>query len=271
MRSQIRRIELLALALLLAATLGAQQTPTRSVTVTVSDISGSGIARAQIRLVPAPDPAPPKLETDPQGHLALNLKPGTYSVFVSAQGFKEKILHIDVAASPSGSETGSTSAQLVPVTLQPGDTGSPVPVYPKDSLVITADRLHVPVALSLADFNALPHTTVKVHNVHTDADESYSGVPLATLLAMVEAPLGNKLRGEALANYLIASGSDGYSVVLSLSEVDPGFHSGQVLVADSRDGAPLAKSGPFQLIVTDDKRPARWVHNLVSIALLSAR
>ena len=270
MCSQIRSIELLALALLLAATLGAQQTPTRSVTIAVSDISGSGIARAQIRLVPAPDPAPPKLETDPQGHLALNLKPGTYSVFVSAQGFKEKILHIDVPAAPSGAEI-ATSAQLIPVTLQLGDTGSPVPVYPKDSLVITADRLHVPVALSLADFNALPHTTVKVHNVHTDADESYSGVPLATLLAMVEAPLGNKLRGEALASYLVASGSDGYSVVLSLAEVDPDFHSGQVLVADSRDGAPLAKSGPFQLIVTDDKRPARWVHNLVSIALLSAR
>jgi len=45
----------------------------------------------------------------------------------------------------------------------------------------------------------------------------------------------------------------------------------RVLVADSREGAPLAKSGPFELIVTDDKRPARWVHNLVSIALLNAR
>src|SRR5271163_4174187 len=214
MRSQTPNFKLLALAPFLAITLGAQQSPTRSVTITVTDISGSGIAHAEIRLVPAPDPAPPKLETDAQGHLTVDLKPGAYSVFVSAQGFKEKILHIDVAAATSGAET-ATSAQLVSVTLQLGDRSSPVPVYPTDSLVITADRLHVPIVLSLSDFRALPHTTVKVHNAHTDADESYSGVPVANLLAMVDAPLGNKLRGEALANYLIASGSDGYSVVLS--------------------------------------------------------
>jgi hypothetical protein len=37
-----------------------------------------------------------------------------------------------------------------------------------------------------------------------------------------------------------------------------------------RDGQPLGKNGPFQLIVAEDKRPARWVHNLESIALQSA-
>jgi hypothetical protein len=59
--------------------------------------------------------------------------------------------------------------------------------------------------------------------------------------------------------------------VLSLAEVDPSFHAGEVLVADTREGQPLAKSGPFQLIVSDDKRPARWVHNLVSVTLEHAR
>jgi hypothetical protein len=110
-----------------------------------------------------------------------------------------------------------------------------------------------------------------VHNTHTDADETYSGVPLAALLAKLNAPLGKDLHKEALAAYLIATGSDGYSVVLSLAEVDPSFHAGQVIVADARDSQPLGKSGPFQLIVSDDKRPARWVHNLVSITLQSAR
>jgi hypothetical protein len=46
-------------------------------------------------------------------------------------------------------------------------------------------------------------------------------------------------------------------IVLSLAEVDSSFHGGQVLVADTRDGHPLADSGPFELIVSDDKRPAR--------------
>jgi hypothetical protein len=139
------------------------------------------------------------------------------------------------------------------------------------SLVLTADPSHAPVVLSPADFHALPHITITVHNSHTNADETYSGVPLATLLAKVNAPLGKELRGAAMTSIVVATGSDGYSVVLSLAEVDPEFHAGQVLVADARDGKPLEKNGPFQLIVSDDKRPARWVHNLVSIALRYAR
>ena len=74
-----------------------------------------------------------------------------------------------------------------------------------------------------------------------------------------------------MTSYLIATGSDGYAVVLSLAEVDPDFHQGQVLVADTRDGQPLGKNGLFQLINSDDKRPARWVHNLNSITLQHAR
>jgi hypothetical protein len=103
-----------------------------------------------------------------------------------------------------------------------------------------------------------------------NADESYSGVPLAMLQAMVNAPIGKELHKEGFTSYLIASGSDGYPVVLSLAEVDPSFRGGQVLVADASNGQPLAKSGPFQLIVSEDKRPARWVRHLSSISLQGA-
>ena len=140
---------------------------------------------------------------------------------------------------------------------------------PQTSLVLSDE--HASVTFTPADFRALPHVSLTVHNGHTDASETYSGVPLATLLAKVNAPLGKDLRGKAMASYLVATGSDGYSVVLSLAEVDPDFHQGQVLVADTRDGQPLGKNGPFQLIVTDDKRPARWVHNLQSIEVRSAK
>jgi hypothetical protein len=143
------------------------------------------------------------------------------------------------------------------------------PSQPNDTLVLTAGPNHAPVSMSLAAFRALPHVTITIHNAHANADETYSGVPLAQLLAKLDAPLGEKLRGKALASYIVASGSDGYSVVLSIAEADPSFHGGETLVADTRDGQPLAKSGPFQLIVSEDKRPARWVHNLVSISLQS--
>jgi hypothetical protein len=139
------------------------------------------------------------------------------------------------------------------------------------SLVLTGDPAHASVVLSPADFRALPHVTITAHNSHTNATETYSGVPLATLLEKVNAPLGKELHGEAMTSYVVATGSDGYSVVFSLAEIDPEFHAGQVLVADAREGKPLEKNGPFQLIVSDDKRPARWVHNLNSIALKQAR
>jgi hypothetical protein len=42
-------------------------------------------------------------------------------------------------------------------------------------------------------------------------------------------------------------------------------HDGTVLVADSKDGKTMATTGPFQLVATGEKRPARWVRNLVAI------
>jgi hypothetical protein len=263
MRSKIIRIGLLGITLLAPSTVWTQQATMRPVTIQVSDQVGGRIAHAQIRIIPAPDPAPAKLETDEHGNLSLNMKAGGYALFVSAQGFKNWSERIYVAAP----DTEGSATRLYPVVLQIGATGSPTFIYPKDSLVLSADAYHTPVALSQTDFRALPHITIKVHNDHTNADETYSGVLLATLLAFVNAPIGTEFHKEALTSYLIASGSDGYSVLLSLAEIDPSFHGGQVLVADARDGQPLAKSGPFQLIVSEDRRPTRWVRNLDSIAL----
>jgi hypothetical protein len=75
---------------------------------------------------------------------------------------------------------------------------------------------------------------------------------------------------EVLADYIVAIGSDGYKSVVALGEIDPEFHPGTVLVADTMDGKPLDKAGPFRLIVTEDKRPARSVRNLVRIELKTA-
>jgi hypothetical protein len=126
-------------------------------------------------------------------------------------------------------------------------------------------------SLTLAELKALPQKTVTFHNVHTKADETYTGVPLTDLLAKYGAPTGDKLRGKALSDYIVATGSDGYKAVLALAETDPSFHPGDVIVADTMNGQPIGdKDGPFRLVVTEDKRPARCVHNLVSIELRTA-
>ena len=114
---------------------------------------------------------------------------------------------------------------------------------------------------------ALPHKTVTVYNEHAKANQTYSGVELIELLKPLGIP--EKPRGKDFRLYLVAEGSDGYQVVYSIGEVTPDVHEATVLVADSLDGKPIANSGPLQLVATAEKRPARWVRNLVAIRIQS--
>lgn len=252
---------LAAMLLVMSFSLSAQQMNTRGVEVAVTDQAGGGIAQAQIEVVPRPENFPQKVKTDDKGHASLRLNSGEYALSISAQGFKTSAQALTLSNRDGVGDTD----QVVKVILKIGDTGSPTIIYPPDSLVLVSDPYHAPVVLLPTEFHALPRVTIKVHNGHTNAEESYSGVLLETLLAKANAPVGKEFRKEALTSYLVASGADGYSVVLSLAEVDSTFHAGQIIVADERDGQPLGKYGPFQLIVPGDSRPARWVHNLNSI------
>lgn len=257
---------LLAAALWTAALSAQTSVP---VTIHVTDQTGAAIAGALGRITSAGN-ADVNLQTDIAGESSANLAPGIYSLSIAAPGFKTETRRIAVAAGEP------RAGQVVSVILRIG-TGSGTVVYSSDSLLLTGDPNRSPtpgqasIALTPIEFHALPHVALTVHNSHTDTNETYSGVPLASLLAKIDAPTGNELRGDAMASYLVATGSDGYSVVLSLAEVDPAFRDTQVIVADTRDGQPLGKNGPFQLIVQADKRPARWVRNLVSISLKRAQ
>ena len=147
---------------------------------------------------------------------------------------------------------------------------SSAPTSAKNQLTLLTYSDHKSLVLSTAELKAVPHISTTVHNPHTNADEVYSGIRLSDLLAKLGTPLGSELRGKALANYVVATGSDGYQAVLALAEVDPSFHPGEVLVADTMNGQPLdAHSGPLKLVVTEDKRPARSVRNLTTIELKS--
>ncbi len=114
----------------------------------------------------------------------------------------------------------------------------------------------------------LPHTTLTLYNVHAKATQTYSGIPLIDLLAKLGVP--EKPHGKEFQLYVVAEGSDGYQVVYSIGEVTPDVHDGTVMVADALDGKALMESGPLQLVCTGEKRPARWVRNLVRIRVMTA-
>jgi len=152
---------------------------------------------------------------------------------------------------PMGEQTSGVTAQV------PG---------PAEPLKITfGDKSATWTVASLA---GLPHVTVTVYNEHTKANETYSGVPLIALLA----PLGmnEKPSGKDLRLYVVAEGSDLYEVVYSSGEITPQVSSSTVIVADLENGKPLTGDGPLKLIASGEKRPARWVRNLVAIKVFAA-
>jgi hypothetical protein len=123
--------------------------------------------------------------------------------------------------------------------------------------------------LTLEQLAALPHKTVTVHNIHTNADETYTGVPLADLLSAHGAKFSKDTQKDMLQDIIVAAGTDNYSVIYSTVEVFPDYHTGDVIVADSLNGKPLTDDGALKLISTEDKHPMRWVRNLATITLKS--
>jgi hypothetical protein len=132
------------------------------------------VGDAHIRLVPAPDHAPTRLETDGKGHLALDLKPGGYA-YSSVAGFASVDTHIEVQ--------GSGETQTSPVGLRIAPISPPVKVYPpseKDDLFVSPYPYHEDVLIRPADFKSLSYTTMTIHNAHANADETYSASPFRT-------------------------------------------------------------------------------------------
>ena len=121
--------------------------------------------------------------------------------------------------------------------------------------------------VTAADLAAMPHRDVSA-SAHKVSGR-YSGVLLPDLLRLVDVPRGDSLRGPALAMYVLIEAADGYRALFAAAEMDAGFTDRIVLLADRKDGAALgAKDGPFQLIVPDEKRPARWVRQVRRIRIV---
>ncbi len=125
------------------------------------------------------------------------------------------------------------------------------------------------LTLTAADLSKLPQHTVAATDHGTPV--KFEGVLLSDVLARVQAPVGEKLRGKALAEYLLVEAADGYRVVFALAELDPAFSDKRVYLVTQRDGKPLSeKEGPFRIVAPDEKRPARWVRQVTALKIKEA-
>ena len=92
------------------------------------------------------------------------------------------------------------------------------------------------------------------------------GPKLADVLMRAGAPSGEALRGANLRRGVLVRGADGYAVLFSLAELDPGLGGRNVILAQQCDEHIIpAQDGPVRLVVEGDKRPARSVRQVVRI------
>ena len=142
---------------------------------------------------------------------------------------------------------------------------APAPAQ-EQSFVVAGDVTQ-PLTVSATDLKAMPRTTVTV--TEEGREIKYEGVLVGELLKRAGAPVGRDLSGKAVATYVRASAKDGYQVVFSLAEMDPGFTSNDIIVADTIDGKPLFDyQGPFRIVAPHDKRGARSIRMLQRIEVV---
>lgn len=129
----------------------------------------------------------------------------------------------------------------------------------KEAVVKIEGEVLKTLTLSLSDLAKMPHVEASMKN-REGLMQKYSGVSVIEILKQAGVTLGKELKGENLTKYMLVRGSDGYEVVFSLAELDSAFTNRVIILADQKDGKPLADGvGPFRLVVPDENRPARSV------------
>jgi hypothetical protein len=149
----------------------------------------------------------------------------------------------------------------------PPETKAKPPVPPSKNVNLSFEGKTV--TLSLSDLVNMPNqVTVNVHNAHRGgAEETYSGPLLSDVLAKIGLTATRENQPIILHSVIVATGTDHYYVLYSGGEVE--FSTGKVIVAVMKSGLPDTEGGLIQLINTDDAKPARWVHGLMGISVMS--
>jgi hypothetical protein len=92
--------------------------------------------------------------------------------------------------------------------------------------------------VTTAELSKMARLAVDIRNPHSGTTEHYEGVRVSDLLAKAGVPLGEKLRGRALATSVVIQATDGYTVVFSIAELDPAMNDNRIILADTMNGKP---------------------------------
>jgi DMSO/TMAO reductase YedYZ molybdopterin-dependent catalytic subunit len=136
-----------------------------------------------------------------------------------------------------------------------------------------------PCTYNLATLEALPamKETVTFLSGGTSVTATFIGVSIWTLLTDAGIVTNPAIKNDILNYYLQSTGSDGYSAIFSLGELDPMFGGSPTapdLIAYEMevDGVdePLGANGFARVVVPGDSRGGRYVSNLVNLEVVDA-
>lgn len=141
----------------------------------------------------------------------------------------------------------------------------------KEAIVKVEGEVLKPLSLSISDLEKMKHVEVSMKD-RDGKIQQYSGVPIFEILQQAGVTVGKELKGENLTKYMLVRASDGYEVLFSLAELDPSFTNRVVVLADTKDGKPLADGvGPFRLVVPDENKPARSAMEVTHLIIRFAK
>jgi hypothetical protein len=99
-----------------------------------------------------------------------------------------------------------------------------------------------------------------------DSRFTFEGYDLRDVLRLAGVTPVDSLRRGELRRLVVFVGADGYSAIIALSDLDPSLGGRRAILVDREDGRALPSDrGPRRIIVDGDRRPSRWVRQVVRI------
>jgi hypothetical protein len=126
---------------------------------------------------------------------------------------------------------------------------------------------------SLSSPSLMPVTETVTFQTMTGAQTgTFTGPTLWYLLNNAVGLQSPAVKNGVLRQYVIAKGSDGYTVLFSMGELDPKFGGSnpQVLVGYQENGAPLGTTGFARIVAAKDNYGGRYVYNLSNLVVGTA-
>jgi hypothetical protein len=146
-------------------------------------------------------------------------------------------------------------AALLIATTLPAQATGPFSVQGPDGAVRT---------LSAAQLATLPRVSGSAAEHGTQ--HAFEGYDLRDVIRLSGVTPVDSLRGAQLRRVVLLVGADGYSAVIALSDLDPSIGGRRAILVDREDGHALSSErGPRRIIIEGDRRPTRWVRQLVRI------